>query len=75
MTLLASAVSSAGGVLNDDWVTPNKTKLEIIANAHPNPTKFNPAPVPLPEVFMPAPAVAGKKQCPAPAGMGGVEVM
>jgi len=64
-----------GGVLTDDWVTPNKTKLDIIAKAHPHPTKFNPAPVPLPKVFMPAPAVAGKKQSPAPAGMSVVEVV
>ena len=35
-------------MLTDNWVTPNETKLEIIARAHPNPTPFPKAPVTLP---------------------------
>eukprot|EP00775_Hariotina_reticulata_P006321 gene6321-6556_t len=29
-----------GGVLQDDWQTPNQHKLDIIAKAHPAPTQF-----------------------------------
>lgn len=32
-----------GGVLQDDWKNPHDHKLEIIARAHPNPTKWAPA--------------------------------
>ena len=31
---------AAGGVLCDSWCTPQEHKLEIIATAHPNPTKW-----------------------------------
>lgn len=29
-----------GGILEDDWQTPNQHKLDIIAKAHPAPTRF-----------------------------------
>lgn len=30
-----------GGLLQDDWVTPVQPKLDLLAKAAPNPTKFN----------------------------------
>jgi hypothetical protein len=41
-------------VLSDDWVTPNKTKLDIIAKAHPRPTKFPKVPILKPVPVNPA---------------------
>lgn len=29
-----------GGILQDDWTTPHEHKLDIVAKAHPNPTKW-----------------------------------
>jgi hypothetical protein len=29
-----------GGILQEDWVTPHQHKLDIVARAHPNPTKW-----------------------------------
>jgi hypothetical protein len=70
-----------GGVLGDDWVTPNDKKLSIIAAAHPNPTQWPKDPVtpvtPSPEecvvqgVSLMGTAGAAGKQQPAAAAAGG----
>lgn len=49
-----------GGLLNDDWVTPVQAKLDLLSQASPNPTKFNPftggAPTPGPVDPVPVPS-------------------
>jgi endoglucanase len=32
-----------GGLLGDDWTTPNTRKLQLLQNTQPNPTKFSAA--------------------------------
>lgn len=55
-----------GGLLSDDWMTPVQAKLDLLAKASPNPTKFQPftndgpiVPTPLP-VPVPVPTPSSK---------------
>jgi endoglucanase len=68
-----------GGILNDDWITPVKPKLELLVKACPNPSTFlfegkptpptpppSPEPTPTPKPPKPSPTPKPPKPTPVP---------